>query len=297
MIQGGKRLKGVNPLVNIELPLVTVVSISSSCGPDVLERTIKSVIRQDYPNLEYVIPDNGSQDGSVEVLKKYSDSISYWISEPDPGLYRAMNKGYGLSTGEWICFMNVGDEFPESNSVISDMVKLIRGTNKKLVYSDVIMVNPQFRYLRKYSENLADNMLKGILRLNHQAMFAHRSLFEKIGIFEQNRFKIAADTYWYNKVLHEFGAGVFQYAPFVMAHFYEDGISSKPESFTTMFNEDVQIIRDFKRGKLNETLFYLDYVKRKFLAQLLYSFFRTGRIYKLYRKIKFTGSEKVQEVS
>ena len=92
------------------LPKITVVTVVYN-GILTLDATIKSVISQTYSNLEYIVVDGGSTDGTLELLKKYNSQISIIISEKDDGLYDAMNKGIALSTGEWICFMNCGDIF------------------------------------------------------------------------------------------------------------------------------------------------------------------------------------------
>ena len=86
-------------------PLITVVTICYN-AVDTIEETIKSVIEQTYPNIEYIVIDGGSKDGTVDIIKKYQDKISYWVSEPDRGIYDAMNKGTMKANGRWINFMN-----------------------------------------------------------------------------------------------------------------------------------------------------------------------------------------------
>jgi glycosyltransferase involved in cell wall biosynthesis len=85
-------------------PLVTIVTVSYNVV-STIERTILSVVNQTYSNIEYIIIDGGSTDGTVDIIKKYMDKIAYWVSEPDKGIYDAMNKGILMAKGQWINFM------------------------------------------------------------------------------------------------------------------------------------------------------------------------------------------------
>lgn len=98
---------------------ITVVTIAFNCVKDI-EITLKSVVSQTYKNIEYIVIDGASSDGTLDIINKYSDKISYIVSEPDNGIYDAMNKGLKLATGDWIIFMNAGDSFAD-NDVISDI--------------------------------------------------------------------------------------------------------------------------------------------------------------------------------
>ena len=96
------------------MPLVSVVTVSYN-AVDCIERTMQSVFGQTYANIEYIVIDGGSNDGTVGIIQKYASRIDYWISEKDRGIYDAMNKGIRQARGEWISFINCGDEYCGSN--------------------------------------------------------------------------------------------------------------------------------------------------------------------------------------
>ena len=91
-------------------PKISIVTPNYN-GVKYLEQTIVSVLNQNYPNLEYIIIDGGSTDGSVEIIKKYESKLSYWVSEPDMGLYHAIQKGFEKSTGEIMAWINSDDMY------------------------------------------------------------------------------------------------------------------------------------------------------------------------------------------
>lgn len=95
---------------------ISVVTVCYNIVQDI-EKTILSVLSQTYPDIEYIVIDGGSVDGTLDVIKRYKDRISYYVSEPDGGIYDAMNKGIRAATGEWINFLNAGDRFYNSRSV------------------------------------------------------------------------------------------------------------------------------------------------------------------------------------
>ena len=105
------------------LPKISIVTPSFNQA-QFIEETILSVLNQNYPNLEYIIIDGGSTDGSVDIIKKYADKIAYWVSEKDSGMYDAINKGFGKSTGEILAWINSDDIFFDNkrkfNIVISN---------------------------------------------------------------------------------------------------------------------------------------------------------------------------------
>ena len=123
-------------LLNETDTLISVVTVSYN-AVSTIEQTILSVINQTYPNVEYIIIDGGSTDGTVDIIKKYADKIAYWVSEPDKGIYDAMNKGGLKTTGDFIQFLNAGD-WLENEHVIE---KIFKDWFKRVdvIYGDMII--------------------------------------------------------------------------------------------------------------------------------------------------------------
>jgi glycosyltransferase involved in cell wall biosynthesis len=154
-------------------PLVSVVTVVYN-GALYIEKTILSVINQDYKNIQYIIIDGGSKDNTIEVVNKYIEKIDVLISEPDNGIYDAMNKAITLCKGEWINFMNVGDLFYENNTLSK-----IFNTNRD--HSDIIYGNHQVIYpqtlINKYPVPL-HNIWKG-MPMQHQSIFVKKEIIQK----------------------------------------------------------------------------------------------------------------------
>jgi glycosyltransferase involved in cell wall biosynthesis len=167
-------------------PLITVVTVVLNRKDD-LETTIKSVLDQTYDNIEYVVIDGGSSDGTLEVIRKYSRDIDHWQSEPDEGIYDAMNKSIRLATGEWINFMNAGDHYYDSDTVS----KVVRDMPPD---TDIVYGHHEIRYGAKDSKlfhaGTIDNLWK---RMD----FSHQSTFIRTALFKQHPFdtqlRIVAD--------------------------------------------------------------------------------------------------------
>jgi putative colanic acid biosynthesis glycosyltransferase len=137
------------------VPVISVITVVYNAR-DALEKTINSVKKQDYSRLEYVVIDGGSKDGSVELLEQNMDSIHYWVSERDSGIYDAMNKGVVKTNGELVLFLNAGDEF-FSNDVLSKFVdEYFDETKKCNLYLFSVITNrgkikkPKFVWLKQH---------------------------------------------------------------------------------------------------------------------------------------------------
>jgi glycosyltransferase involved in cell wall biosynthesis len=147
---------------------ITVITVVRNCA-DKLEKTIKSVINQKYLNIEYILVDGDSSDGTKDVIAKYEQQISKWISEPDKGTYDAMNKGIRLASGEWINFMNAGDEFVHDN-ICNNLKEHLNDPKASVIYGDFFAAdsarNTEILVKAKRPENLWHGMI-----FSHQSVF------------------------------------------------------------------------------------------------------------------------------
>ena len=202
---------------NGEHPLITIITVAYN-AISTIEQTILSVINQTYPNIEYIIIDGGSTDGTIDIIKKYESRITYWISESDKGIYDAMNKGIKSANGEWINFMNCGDTF-YSNNVIIDVFKQARLTSD-IIYGDTNIMLSIGNFVKKASVVSKNNYMP----FGHQSSFSRTSLL-KLFNFDLN-FKICADSnFFYEAYNNNYK---FEYVDIIIANYEaENGLSSE----------------------------------------------------------------------
>lgn len=166
------------------LPLVSVVTISYNAA-QFIEKTILSVVEQDTADFEYIVIDGGSRDGTVDIIKKYQSWITYWVSEPDKGIFDAMNKALSVAKGQWIIFMNSGDCFYD-NRILSEIAVYMKDAKIELIYGDVNLFSNERDFIFR------QKVTRGNINLNsvcHQAVFIRRELHYNFDM----RYKLTAD--------------------------------------------------------------------------------------------------------
>lgn len=173
---------------------ITVITVCRNALP-LLRKTVKSVLSQSYNQIEYIIIDAASKDGTIEWLEMQTDSRLKWISEPDDGIYDAMNKGVRYASGEWVCFMNAGDSFATLD-IIDKVFKLV-SNSVEVLYGDVIS-NGKIKKAEPPHNS-------------HRMFFCHQSAFVSIALLKQYPFDlnhpISADFKFFKQALrfhHEF---------------------------------------------------------------------------------------------
>ncbi len=162
---------------------------------DEFEETIENIFSQTYDNLEIIIIDGGSIDGTVDVIKKYDHKIAYWVSEPDKNIYHAMNKGIVKSTGKWINFMNAGDLYYDKN-VIKNVFANSDYKEVDLLIGDSIIEYGEFS--RRYQNGNLSEIWKGA-RFIHQSCFIKKE-FQRLNLYNENN-DISADfEFFFNSI-------------------------------------------------------------------------------------------------
>lgn len=167
---------------------ISIITVAYNNKPG-LEATINSVINQSYKNFEFIVIDGGSQDGTKELLESYSSQIDYWISEPDKGIYNAMNKGIEKATGKYLIFMNSGDRF--SNFEILSKIAPAFG-DEDIIYGNAYY---ELEDRKKYEYRIPSRITIGSLLkepICHQSAFFKKDLFLKYGMYDEGN-KIASD--------------------------------------------------------------------------------------------------------
>lgn len=169
-------------------PKISVITISYNSAKTI-EKTIQSVINQDYDNLEYIVIDGKSQDGTVDIIKKYEDKIAYWVSEPDNGISDAFNKGISAATGEVIGIVNSDDQYlPGALKAIADnydpTVDVYRG--EILIHDDIKNVEYTYQPSMKFGR------LPIKINVCHLPTFITKNAYKKYGNYS-TEFKLAMD--------------------------------------------------------------------------------------------------------
>ena len=165
-------------------PLVSIITTVLN-NKDTIEFAIKSVLEQSYKNIEYIVVDAGSTDGTKEIIEKYSNRINKFVSESDKGIYDGMNKGIELASGDIIGILN-SDDFYANNKIIENVVKEIKEKNTDCCWGDMVYVNKKninkiVRYW-KSSEYKKGKFEKGWMP-PHSTLFVKKQVYEKHGIF------------------------------------------------------------------------------------------------------------------
>lgn len=220
----------------MKLSIITI-NYNNSCG---LQKTIDSVVTQSWHEFEWIIIDGGSTDGSKEFIEKHQGYFTYWCSEPDKGVYHAMNKGVAKAKGDYLLFLNSGDCLHD--------IKVLENMSRKwgeadIIYGDICFEKKDGRVVYNYPDKLTTHYLLS-RSLGHPASFIKASLLKEKGYREDLR--IISD--WYSFVEWFRQGKIFCHIPLVIADFDTTGISSQNKE---LLHQEREILYKELFGKEN----------------------------------------------
>ncbi len=215
-------------------PKISVITVCFN-AIDSIENTIRSVLSQTYSNIEYIIVDGGSSDGTVDIIKKYDGKIANWISEKDHGIYDAMNKGILMSTGEWINFRNCGDTF-STKDALSKIFEVPVDNSVSVLHGDCFFVS-KFDYIRLVPPVVKNvNCFQFEMPVFHIASFIRRSLHQSM-LYDLS-YRASADYDFFYKCCKQ--GLLFEYRPVAVSVFAMDGYTSIHKGVTIRENRRLQ---------------------------------------------------------
>ena len=230
--EGGQRLHQSSQLASQptlpsgDLPRISVITVVYNSAT-LLEATICSVLSQTYPNLEHIVIDGGSTDGTLDLLHRYDQQIEYWLSEPDRGISHAFNKGLALAQGEWINFLNAGDRFMQPDTV--DQV------SQHLQQAPIVIGFAQFG-----QQTIPKRVVQNGDRLNikamisHQAAFVQRQVFDQVGNFNE-AYRLRMDYEFWLRALPHYD---FYRLDQLLVDYDPHGISGQPAQIRRFYGEE-----------------------------------------------------------
>jgi glycosyltransferase involved in cell wall biosynthesis len=219
LFTGGLQSTGVLKHSSPDLPLVSVITVVRN-GAAHLQESIESVLSQNWPNTEYIIIDGGSTDGTLEIIRSYDQSIDFWISEPDAGIFDAMNKGIALAHGTIIGLLNA-DDWYEPGALESAATAYREGKEQGIYYGNKYLVHVDLG--QKYEFQGTLEFWRG-MTVCHQAMFVHREVYERLGYYDQS-YRLAADFDFFVRAIRS-GIPFIRLDRFVV-NFRDDGASAQ----------------------------------------------------------------------
>lgn len=245
---------------------VTIVTVTYN-AEDLVEETILSIINQSHNNIEYIIIDGGSTDGTVDIIKKYEDKIDYWVSEADEGIYYAMNKAIEKASGKYINFMNAGDTFADE-----DIVKYLMSQN----VNNADMIYGNFRI--EDSPNVKKALNKSEW-LNHMP-FCHQTLFARTSIMKDElfdtSFQLAADHNFIIKMYQQ--DKIFFHVDKLIAIFAPGGFASSNKLLMNIESIKVLFDNNIEFPLIDQSSWYINLQKQSPLYQEKVEWIKTLRV-------------------
>jgi len=242
--RGGRREQGEVRAGGIEAPLVSIVTVVYN-GAATLERTLQSVLGQTYGNIEYIVVDGGSTDGTLDLLGRYADRLDLWVSEKDKGIYDAMNKGVALCTGEWVALINA-DDWYEPDTVARVIAAAKGRTDINIVHGDIWIHYPNGHRKLKRAKRNGFLLKYWEMVLNHPSFFVRRSYYQ--GRPFDATLRVSGDHKW-TLAAWMSSQAQFLYLPEPLANFTAGG-ASMTIPLKRVLSEGARVSKDLGLGPL-----------------------------------------------
>jgi glycosyltransferase involved in cell wall biosynthesis len=206
--EGGIRTSGAASKRSLpEKPLVSIITVVYNCQQYV-EQALTSVLNQTYGNIEYIVIDGGSTDGTLDIIRKYDPQITYWISEPDEGISDAFNKGISMSQGEIVGLLNADDWYPPNH--VERGVKALQYSDADFIFGNLLVHDACGTVLYKILGNpdYARVIHNKMSEICHPTALVKRAAFENVGLFDV-RYRYAMDYEWFLRLHRAGGKGLY----------------------------------------------------------------------------------------
>lgn len=240
------------------------ISIITVCynSAETVETTIQSVAAQTYKNIEYIVVDGKSKDGTIVIIKKYENEITKWISEPDKGLYDAMNKGVAMATGDIIGILNSDDTF-YNNTVLEEVAKFHTNNNIDASVGNIVQHKENGNIIRRYSAQYWNpEKLKIGFMPPHPSIFFKTALFQQLGGYNLG-FKIGADYELITRFFLKNNIS-WKYSGITTTAMLVGGLSSSGTSSYKLITKEIQ-----KASQMNGIAFNPYKIKLRFIWKII----------------------------
>lgn len=261
--------------------LISIITINYN-ELEGLSKTMQSVFEQTYTSIEYIVIDGNSTDGSKEYVENNADKLDYWVSEPDKGIYNAMNKGIKVANGEYLLFLNSGDSFYDKNILLEVSKQFL---DKRSIY--YCNVQRFYRngdaYIKKYPKELSFGFFVDST-LPHQGTFIKKTLFNNYMYYNEN-YLIASDWEFWICLICKFNVS-YKHIDLVISNFGMDGISNEESGklkaeqerletynkyFPLFYKEYLELLEKEKVLNSSKVQLFLKIDKSKFLSTINYA--------------------------
>jgi len=248
--------------------LISIITINYN-NKNGLEKTLRSVFEQAFTDFEYIVIDGGSTDGSLDLIKERSDKLSLWVSEPDRGIYHAMNKGMAAAKGEYLLFLNSGDWLSDAHSLGNFFAE---PANADIISADINVVDGEKSFIKCYPEKIRFSYL-ATDSLPHPATLIRRKLFDKVGPYDES-LKIASDWKFFILALCKYNAS-YEHKNIVATNYDYTGISSSPKNRALVLSEKHGVLSEFFPLHIQdgESIKTLNRIRKKSKKSLIIKFF------------------------